>query len=61
MTEREIVERIITQGNCEGISCRGAYDLYRGTVCPFLPLCQAGKCDIPNIAQRWLDDHKEQA
>jgi len=59
MTEIEIAELIVRQGNCEGISCRGYYNANTGTVCPLFHLCQAGMGDIPSIAQGWLDDHKE--
>jgi len=59
MTEREIAELIVRQGDCEGISCRGYYNANTGTVCPLFHPCQTSAGGIKSNAQRWLDDHKE--
>ena len=61
MTEIEIAELIVRQGDCKGISCRGYYNANIGTVCPFFNPCQTSAVSIKSNAQRWLDDHKEQA
>jgi len=58
MTEREICELIVKQGDCKGISCYGGTEkaVNYDTPCPFNEcLCE----DYEEQAQRWLDAHKE--
>lgn len=54
MNEREICEKIIEQGNCEGISCSRDQ-------CPFESKnydCRTYK--IVKNAKQWLEDHPEE-
>ena len=59
MTEREICELIVKQGNCIGIDCTGRCKgfINKGTPCPFFR--HHTPCNIVMVdqAQKWLDDH----
>ena len=63
MTEREICERIVTKGDCAGISCSG--DIGQGmntdTPCPLYEkgryYCCYGGANAKIQARLWLDEH----
>lgn len=42
--QRQIVETIIEQDNCDGISCRGRFGWFKGTACPFLVFNDGDYC-----------------
>jgi len=57
MTQREICEWIVRDGDCVGIDCCGCVGVNRGTACPMLDKKCRG--NVVMMAQAWLDAHKE--
>lgn len=61
MTDREIVEVIIKNGDCDGVACnpRQLYQpsVNKGTYCPVFDACFVG-ADHAELAKQWLKKHK---
>jgi len=50
MTQEDIAERIVLQGNCTGISCNGHH-------CQFLERSCESNSQVYSMAKEWLESH----
>lgn len=61
MTNREICERIVKNGDCDGVACnpqRFINEYNKGTYCPVFDACYVG-ADRVELAKEWLKKHEE--
>ena len=61
MTNREICERIVKNGNCDGVACNPRQrqpSINKGTYCPVFDACYIG-VDRVELARQWLKEREE--